>query len=167
MVTCWNTTAKKTDFLQRSLWVNLSNTNIMDNCVLTECRSSHEVIDGLSIDWKSALAVGHHDSNSSSTPHFSTKIGLSWFAKLALPAFCLITRYNMVSRLHLSHTFTNTFHYTAFFSHEKNKENEHRTNVLIKDFMIQNEHVPSSFMTKDTWEETFRILQREKTLCLR
>nr|GMD20125.1 hypothetical protein PoMZ_03681 [Ipomoea batatas] len=35
----------------------------------------------------------------------------------------------MVSRLHLSHTFTNTFHYTAFF------------------------------MTKDTWEETFRILQ--------
>lgn len=111
--TSWNTTAKKAHFVQRSFWVNFGNTNIMEYSVLTKRWCSHEMVERLSIDWETTLAVIHHDSNSSSSPNFSTEVCLPWLAKLALPTFSLITRYNMVSCLYFSHSFTNTFNNSA------------------------------------------------------
>lgn len=105
-----NTTAKKAYFVQRSLWVNLCNTNIMHNCVLAKCWGSHEVIDRLSIYQETALAVIHHDTSTSGTPNLTTEVSLSRLAKLALSAFCLVTRDDMITWLNLGHTFTNTLH---------------------------------------------------------
>ena len=109
-LTSRNTTAKEANLFQRSFWVNLGNTNIMYNCVLAECWGSHEMVDRFSINWETTFTIIHHDSNTSRCANFTTKVRLPWFAKLALSAFCLVARDNMITRFNLSHTFTYTFY---------------------------------------------------------
>jgi len=131
----------------------------MYNCVLAECWGSHEMVDRFSINWETSFTIIHHDSNTSCCANFATKVCLPWFAKLALSAFCLVARDNMITWLNLSHTFTNTFYNPV-------SRKPTTSPVPIKDNTSSWIHwimsmicIPSSLMAKNTREEPFRILQ--------
>lgn len=113
IITCRNTTPKKANFLKRSFWIYLCNTNIVNNCVLAKCRGSHEMIDRFSIYREPTLAVIHHYSCTSSNTDLATEVCFPWFTEFAFSTFCLITRDDMVSRLNFSHAFTNTLYNPA------------------------------------------------------
>lgn len=80
----------------------------MHNSVLTKCWCPHEMINKFPIYWETTFAVIHHNTNSSGSPNFPTKICFPWFTELTLSAFCLVTRYDMVSGLNLSYSLTDT-----------------------------------------------------------
>jgi hypothetical protein len=68
------------------------------------------MVNGLSIYREPALHIIHHDTYACGTTNLTTEVGLSALAKLAFFAFCLVTRNDMIPRLHLSYSFADTFH---------------------------------------------------------
>jgi hypothetical protein len=68
------------------------------------------MVNGLSIYREPALHIIHHDTYACGTPDLTTEVGLSALAKLAFFAFCLVARNDMIPRLHISYSFTDTFH---------------------------------------------------------
>ena len=85
----------------------------MNNSVLTKRGGTHEVINGFPVNGEAALTVVHHDPNTSSGSNLAAEVSLAWFAELAFTALSLVTRDNMIPRLNLSYTFTNTLNNPA------------------------------------------------------
>ncbi|WVY96163.1 hypothetical protein V8G54_028314 [Vigna mungo] len=108
--------------------MNLSDTNIMNNSVLTKCGGSHKMIEWFSVNREATLAIAQHHSYSSCSSNFPTQIRFPRFTKLALSTLSLVTRYHMITSLNFTNTFSNTF------------------------------HNPCSLMTQYTWKKTFWIL---------
>lgn len=73
------------------------------------------MVNGLSIYREPALHIIHHDTYACGTTDLTTEVGLSALAKLAFFAFCLVARNDMIPRLHISYSFTDTFHNSGSF----------------------------------------------------
>ena len=65
------------------------------------------MVNGLFIYRELALHIIHDDTYASGTMNLTTEVSLSVHAKLAL---CLVATIDMISRLHISYSFANTFH---------------------------------------------------------
>lgn len=126
----------------------------MNNRVLAECRSSHEMIDRLSIHRETALAVIHHHSNASCCPNFATEVSFPWLAELTFSTFCLIAGDNVISRLDFSNPFANTlYNPTGNFG---------TTLTQSKIYTMKRNrgcYIPCGFMAKNAREQTLWILQ--------
>jgi len=67
------------------------------------------MVNGLSIYREPALEIIHHDTCPCGTTNLTAEVGFSALSKLAFLAFCLVTRNDMIPRLHISYSFTDTF----------------------------------------------------------
>jgi hypothetical protein len=87
------------------------------------------MVNGLSIYREPAFEIIHHDTCPCGAANLIAEVSLSALAKLALLAFCLVARNNMISRLHISYPFANTFNNSIDMS--KRKLVHHIPNIYV------------------------------------
>ena len=108
LLTCWDSTVKNTNFVQRSCWINFGNTTNMYHSVFTKGRSPKKMVNSLSINRKSWLAIIEHHTSVSVYPQEVTHVAFLWLAMPTLLALPSEDRKHMVTRIEVCHTLTNT-----------------------------------------------------------
>ena len=107
--TCRNSTAENTNFVKWSSRVDLGNTTNMNNSLFTEGGCCDKMVNGLSVDRESWLAIIEHHSPVSVDSQKVTHVTLLWLAVSTLLALPGEYRKNMVTGFEVCHTLTNTF----------------------------------------------------------
>jgi hypothetical protein len=99
------------------------------------------MVNGLFIYIEPALHIIHVDTYACGTTNLTTEVGLSVRAKLA---FCLVATNDMISRLHISYSFTNTFHNSI----KTSKRDYVHDNPMMIYFMHNTEANTDTLITK-------------------
>ena len=108
LLTYWDSTGENTNFIQRSSWINFGNTTNMYHSVFTKGRNPNKMVNGLSINRKSRLAIIEHHASVSVYPQEVTHVALLLLAMSTLPTFPSEDKKHMVTRFKVCHTFTDT-----------------------------------------------------------
>ena len=118
-LTSWDSTVENTNFVQRSSRINFGNTTNMYHSVFTEGGRPNKMVNGLSINWKSWLAIIQHHTSVSVYPQEITHVTL---LRLAVPTLLALPgedRKHMITWFEVCHTLTNALNNPKYQNHQK------------------------------------------------